>query len=81
MSTRQRTLTDDYADEDEDDGAPQFGGNGLPHVLYAIDPSTLPRDGWIQEVARRVQAKEQGLDGWQTGEIEASLDGFERGGE
>lgn len=60
---------------------PNGGGphTGLTHILWEIDPDTLPEDGCWKEVARRVQAFEEGRDGWRTGEIDTSLDDY-RGG-
>lgn len=57
---------------------PQGGGprSGLTHILWEIDPDTLPEEDFWEEVARRIQAYHDGRDGWRTGEIDTSLDDY-----
>jgi len=56
-----------------------YGGEwGSPPavVLKQIDGSTLPEDGWVDEVARRLKARKHGISGWRTGDFDEPIEEY-----
>ena len=53
----------------------------LHRVLDGIDPETLPREGWTDELARRFEAYRDGRDGWDDGSAETEIDEWGGGGD
>lgn len=77
MSAKQTNLSGeivaDSHEENDFSSGPTAIATFTARTLAEIDPETLPRDGWIAEVARRFEARRQGRDGWRTGDIQTDF--------
>jgi hypothetical protein len=69
----QQTLSGETVDEGAETPREHNVATWEAYTLVEIDPDTLPRDGWIEEVARRFEARRAGRDGWRTGDYQAEL--------
>lgn len=75
----QQTLSGEVVDEDDRQASSNHNVGAWPaYTLLEIDPETLPRDGWIEEVAQRFEARRRGRDGWRTGDYQAELKEVDR---